>query len=785
MYDINTFELKKAESLSIHHAQSIPEIIYARVRKAEDKKADVPPDMLKNPLVNYENYGPYRFIAVQESRTVTVDVRDITPDNWAMHYAGLLNVFKDGIFSDRVQDYFINVHFGEEFGEFNDVTLSIIDYYFSLIMWQALIKLHMRIQPCHIFYDREMTAGTIKAYIDEHIIEDTRTTITTTQVNNLISDMLQAYHDIDKFANYLSNTLNLSDTADLMTKDPIYRDALTASYKGYQVDQVKDAIMKNTYLSIDRIKTAKQYLGHDHCLVDAWRAKEGINPKQYAEFTTAIGIKPNGHGGIFEDIVDTSFIGGGIKDPLYYFIESSTSRIAQIEKHKNVSKSGVLARIMGLNNMDTFLYPDPVYDCHSRNLVPIEVKSADHLKFLNLRWYRLSQNGQEKCIDYRRDKDLIGKTILLRSPCTCASNARGHAVCYKCYGKLAYTNYDAQLGFGINIGRIASELVTSKQTQKQLSAKHILEAAVNKINWVQEFYSFFEMENTLIRLNTDLENPQDYRILINQDSIESDSDYAGSADDEEDYDFAGYDEYITEFIITKKNGADPITITTEGGERLYITNELNGIIRRKAVPTEDWINIPMGSLKDLPLFYLKIQNNEISKILIKLKNLFNRSNEVKGKTIPALLQEIFDTNIEGSMGIASVHYEVILSNQIRDPEDVLERPDWDMWNPPYRILTLDESLTKNPSVTISLSYQKITRSFYDPLTYRKHGASFMDLFFMQNPQMVISGREIDRLTVHKDPKELYEPFTVVDDATKITAEDTTYTDDGSLLDVEK
>ena len=52
-------------------------------------------------------------------------------------------------------------------------------------------------------------------------------------------------------------------------------------------------------------------------------------------------------------------------------------------------------------------------------------------------------------------------------------------VCYKCYGKLAYTVFDRKQKIGINIGRIAVEVVTAKLTQMQLSVKHILEAIID------------------------------------------------------------------------------------------------------------------------------------------------------------------------------------------------------------------------------------------------------------------------------------------------------------------
>ena len=784
MYDKRIYDLMTAEKMGYKGLISdYQEIVYGRKKKLTEDPS-TPVTLRKNPLVNIQNYPLYETIANEENTIIDTDTIDIS--NWLTHYNSILNIMKDGIYSDYVQEYMIHVVFGKSG---LDCDLTIPDYYINLIMWRSIIALGDKIQPYHIFFVDDLRAKSIKSYIDEFVIDPHVGTIPIMDTSNSIADFLQYYHDIDQLSDYLANTLNLDDTAELMEKDEDFYNATHQSYSSYQVDQVNDAIMKNAQVSIERIKQAKSILGHDHCLVDVWRTGEGVNTKQYAEVTTGIGIKPDGRGGIFPKIVDTSYIGGGLKDPTDYFIDSSTARIAQIEKHKNVSKSGVLARIMSLNNTDTYLYPDPNYDCGNKNLIPIEVKSSDHLKSLNMRFYRMFPNGQEKCINAKRDQHLVGKTIYLRSPVTCISHALGKGVCRKCYGNLAYAVHDYAGDFGINIGCIASELVTSKQTQKQLSAKHILKASVDKIEWSIDFYSIFEMENTVVRLSSDLENPKDYTIYINQDGIESDSEYEGGmsddSDDDSDRSSGDLDDYITEFDVVKKSTGEVFHITTESGEKLFITNELNNIISRKAVPTDDRIAIPVSALKESPLFSIKVRNNEINKVLLKLKNLFNRSNEVRGKSIHELLQEIIDTNIEGDMGVNAIHYEVMLSNQIRDPEDVLIRPDWSIPNPPYRILTLDEALTKNPSVTISLSYQKITKQLYTPLTFQKEGASYMDLFFMEKPQRVI--RDLDEVDMQKkrQPGELWEPFKLIENVDKVTAEEIITEDDGTLLDIEE
>ena len=725
-----------------------------------------------NTFVNLENYGPYATIAHYDHFSILVPT--ITKENWRTHYDSVLNILKDGIYTPRVQCYMINVNFGDF-----DVDLSLIDYWFNLIMWSMLIFTDIPVRPKHIFFNEDIKASHIKDYIDEFFINENRSKYDNRRLNNIIADVLQCFHDIDIFSAYLSNTLNLEDTAELMMKDKEYYDCLHVSLASYPTEDIKDIGMDYAHKSVERIKRAKDILGHDHCLADALRTGEGINIKQYREFTINIGPKPDGHGGIHPSI-DKSFINGGVSEPLEYYVESSTGRTAQIIKFNNTSSSGTFARILGLNNMDSFLYPDPHYDCHTRHYVKVEVKSDKFLKHLSLMWYREHPNGIERSIDYRKDKHLIGKTIYLRSPITCASAAQGHGICYKCYGNLAYSVYNVDEQIGINIGRIAAEIITSKLTQMQLSTKHLLEAMITKITWCEDFHNFFDVEGNVIQVTSDIDY-KDLRMLIDPDSIDVESDNVADVGDDDELAAAmSYNEYITSFDVLRVSTGEVFHIYNDRSEHLFITAELNGIIRKKGEPVDDKISIGFNEIKDIPVFVMVLQNNEITKTLNQLKALYNKADSVKGKTISQIFQEILDTNIEGNLGISAIHYAVLLMNQIRDADNVFGTPNWYLNNPRYQILSLNEALNYNPSVTISLSYQKITKIFYSPLTYKKHGASFMDLFFMKRPQRVIRGIDDKPIERKRNPDEIYEPITFSENPYNVTTRDPIdVEDDGS------
>lgn len=728
-------------------------------------------NVTENTLYFLDNYGPLAGIAT--SKDFVLDTRLITRANWESYHDSVLNILRDGIYTDYVQKYMVKILFSDG----NDIELSIMDMYTNIIMWRLIVFSGMPIMSYHILFDEELTANSIKDYIDNHFINPNRTALGNKELSNIICDTVHCFHHINEFAPYLGNTLNLEDTVELMNEDEEFYECLHTSFAGLAFDEIKDKALKQAAKSIDRIKKSKPILGHDHCLADAWRAKEGINIMQYAEFSIGIGIKPDGRGGIFNHVINSSFINGGLTSPEDYFVESAVARLSQIIKFKSVSSSGAFARIMGLNNMDSSLYPDPNYDCGSKHLVPVIVRSDRHLRFLSLRYYRELPSTHEKCINYFTDKHLIGKTIYLRDPCTCTSAARGHGVCYKCYGDLAYSVYDSEEKMGVNIGRIASELITAKQTQKQLSIKHILDAKVEKVTWSPEFYSLFIMNEDIIQIDPELEKLNGYRILIDPDSIELENDGDDGNLDDEDLAAMMYNEYIMDFDVLVVSTGEIIHITNDRDNKLYFTNEFNGIIRKKGEPIEGKISIGMNEIKDNPLFIIRITNNEITQTLNKLKHLYNKSSDVKGRTISSLLQEILDTNISGDMNIAAVHYSIILMNQLRDSEDILSKPNWEYYEPDYRILTLNEALNANPAITISLSYQKIMRMFYNPLTYRKKGSSFMDLFFMEKPQNTLRGIDEAKPIHIPVPGELFEPIIFTDDPDKVTSPDVISDDD--------
>lgn len=711
---------------------------------------------MKEDLSNLTNYDKYYMYAdLVKNGSILIDTKDITHDTYLSHSNGIYNILKDGIETDYVHHLFISLKFDDCV-----LDLNIFDYYINLLLWRLFISAHQPIEPKHILLKKETTADTVKEYIDTYFIEPNVIKMSNKFMNNVIADTLFSFHSLNIFSQYLADTLCMEDTIDLAMKCPEF-DALLHDQLVNKVplEKIKDVGLENTNKGIEFIKNADKYLGYDHCLKYAFMAKEGINIRQFKEEAFNIGTKPDGQGGVFHEPIDSSYEMGALGiDPvtgnpcnlMAQFIDSSSSRFAQIISKKNVGDSGKFARILGLNNADTFLHPDPNYDCHTRAFLEITIKDKKTLKRFNNRYYRFDPDGIEYKLS-EKDEWIIGRKLYMRSPTTCWSHAHGRGICYKCYGDLAYINSN------INVGKIAAEMIGSQYTQMRLSAKHLLESLIRVIKWYKDFYSYFELDSDEIRLkNIDRKELMNSYMLIDLNEIQNENDddevihnHQYFSNDRHSMEDEGpfYSYYITGFKVQQANGeVVPIGSypTKEFDEaKLYLSNDLmdlmNKIIDKEGLMDDDndstIVSVPLSDLIDSTPFYIKIENNDLGKNLDLFMALINKSPVTKTYTRNTIIEALLENTAKGKIKIDAVHLEVLMANQIRSGHDILMMPDWSRGqDEPYELLTLDKALTNNPSVLVTLMYQKIARETANPLNFRKQAPSIYDPLFMRMPK---------------------------------------------------
>ena len=684
------------------------------------------------PLPQYSCYTELINTGVQCINTSIFTDMDILN----LHFYQLLDLFKDGIETDQIQTSVILVTFTD--GE--TVKLSVFDYWFNLLFWGLPVSSNHPIDSRYLWYYEDITQDSIADYINSTFLKLNRQNYTNMQINNMIDDVMYKFQFIDKFSLFLYNTSNNEDTIELMLNNKDFYDCIHCDLSNIPIEDVKDTGMKITKRGVQHILDSGK-----HWAIPYFKAKEGINIKQYREFQFNIGTVPDGNGGVYPLMINGNYANRGISDPALYAIDADKARIAQVLSHQNVGTSGAFARILGLNNMDDRLHPDPHHVCDSKHFVQVTIKDAKILSMYKGRWYRFTPDGVEYQMSLEPIKDnidLVGKTLLFRSPITCASRSRGHGICYRCYGGLSHTNND------INIGKIAAELLSSLLTQRLLSAKHLLETNIKKLMWNENFYTFFEINYSMIKLKDDTSYKK-FKIIL--DPMEDDEELEDDIDPT-----LAFNTYVTGCTIIDPKGNE-YYISTSDEDSLYLSPELNSIINKKTPDSDGLYILDLDSLKDKNLFYIEVVNNELGRTLEKIKNILNKNAEVRRLvTKDAITQALVDTIIEGGLNIDAIHLEIILSHQCKSYESNLIEPEWQYRNATYRMITLNEALKDNKSITISLMYKDINKLLFYPLSFMKSDPSVMDLFYMTKPQMYMSMEPVESNLV--DDKEVEGPI---------------------------
>lgn len=653
-------------------------------------------------------YGMYEELCSKGKQTIKTE--EINIQNIDSYFYSIINILKDGIETKEVQSMMLKVLFTDGI----DVNLSIFDYVINVMFWNLPVGVNKPITSMNLVFFEDITKRSIKEFIDTTFVDVYRKEIPFIMMNNIIDSVIGKFRDLRPFQVYLANTLNLEDSIELMQKYPEFNDAVHFSTAGIPLEDVKDKGLEAANVQIKYIKNS------NHCLRDSFRTGEAISPKQYKEVAVNIGTKPDGQGSVFPHPIEHSFMNGGLQTAEELTVESSVGRVAQILQKTNVGESGAFARSLELNNQDTFLNVDPFYVCKTRNFQRVTIENATMLGMFDLRYYRENPNGIDKLLKAKKDKHLIGKTLYFRSPMTCESAAHGHGICYKCYGDLAYANQE------VNCGQIAAEGLSSVYTQILLSAKHLLESLVIKMTWTEQFYQLFNVDFNTISLKDEF-NYKGFKMIINE-----------SLKTEDELDDTSYSYYINSFIVKDPSGNE-FEIKTTDKDNIYFSQDFIDIVlsanAAAEVNNEEIIEFDMSKLAEIPtLFIMEIKNNELSRTMDKCKKLIDSKSVIEQYDRNSILMEFIKTNISGNIKLNSVHFEVILMNQIRAAGDELEKPDWGNINEPYQILTLSKSLLNNPSITVRLQNSKIPETLRNPRNRFIKQASISDLFFMEQPQ---------------------------------------------------
>ena len=459
-----------------------------------------------------------------------------------------------------------------------------------------------------------------------------------------------------------------------------------------------EKIMKITN---DKVKKLKEIIVNDGktSLAKFIQSGSGVNLKQLGQLFGVIGLKPDLREKIIPFPIDTNFA-LGLKNIEHFYINATGCLKALLTSHNSIKDSGYLTRKLGILSIDTFIDKE-VDDCGTKHLLPIKIENETYLKFLHNRWYLEDDEDEEYKLLNEEDTDLIGKTILLRSPITCACK---HGICKTCYGELYKVNQN------MNIGIIAILILTNLISQRLLSAKHLLTAVVKMIGWDPRMLDYFDIFiNRIIK-----KEDANISIKIKKDHIDTNEE-------------SEVDQYeINQFIIVDDNKEIVIDL------HIVVTlNEyLNELLESVYDEENDVYVFKNKNLVEInSLFSFQINNNGLTRALIEITNLIEKNSYIKEHNMFEVYEKFTSLVDEAGIDINFIHLEVILMNMMHFTGSREELATEDIM-PEYNIYNISDSVQygkNSPSKSLIFEYirkQILTDSFG---TFQKTGSSVYDV----------------------------------------------------------
>lgn len=557
-----------------------------------------------------------------------------------------------------------------------------------------------------------------------------------------------------KFADYIGTSIDLEQFRDMCKRMPEFEEGLYAKLD----ESLQPAEMEEQKKKIDEHQLQLILNDRELTTMKIMLASNSTKFQQVAEIIGLVGTKPAGDGNTLPYPINGNWLTMGMDDVIKYFINCISGRNAGIINHEFMGSAGYLLILVALLCVDVKL-SKTVDDCHTANPVPITISSQEHLQKLDGRWYRFNQRDSYHCIDSRADTHLVGMTIWLRSPVTCAAP---DGICHVCYGELYHTNKTLH-----SVGCYAAFNQMNPLVQGLLSAKHTQKPNSVKIEFNTEFNKFFVLSTTEVVLNPSLDDSVEYSLVILIDDIHS-SDFMDEddnitvttrfgkskkrkrkdKDDEEGDDVLGDEPdlrlnyyvpkfYVVRYLHSKKKGIQEIIeIADVNKSELFMHEDFLARMIRADDDALDGCPYLYIDLDDIGLeefiFMVDVQNNEQTVPMKKMKLLIHNRYHGGAKTLEDMVQMMLDLTIASGFDAVSVHGEIVIRQLIRRIDNALHRPDFSRVIMPgdYTIMSVLTALKQNSSISVSMSSSYLKYQLVQLLlTYDKRDVSDIDYWY--------------------------------------------------------
>lgn len=629
----------------------------------------------------------------------------------------LYRYMKQGFERPEVRKHPLRFKFTEDEAE-PEKTMEVRHFIVNLCLWSAFIRYDKldELNSGQIYDCTNVTEDSLYGYINEHLIAPYRSTIDSKCISKALDDVIYLLSLIYiDFTLIMGLTMDMETFIELRKKYPRFAELLnTKPEPGMQPAEIENMIHErlNEYLDI----VTEQ--DKDNNLRPFIVTGTGINKGQLAQLSIMGGLKPDIEGNVNPTPIDSNFINGGLNSITNFYIDGQAGCKPLILNKTVMGKSGYFSyKTMTLSS--NYRLSRTVDDCHTHRLIEFVIKSKKHLNKLDKRYYRFPSEPEDvlHVINKKKDKHLIGQTILLRDPSTCKAH---DGICHICYGDLYYTNNDP----AFHVGRYAATEINEPIQQKILSSKHMLTTNSKPIEFQEGFERFFSIMSNKINLNMDSdEKLTDWKFFIADDDIYMTDELSG-----DDVDFKYYVEKFS--LINKKTGEE--MVFEEKSERgMYLYASTTYLLRKDK--QLEGRSFTLGSLnEDLPIAIINVVNNELSTPLKNIIKLLDRKDHFGCNTIDELINKMVQLTIDSGMRVDAVHCSMIIKGLIRDADNILMPPSFDDGEDHYQILTVSKALLFNPSFTVSFSFDNANKQIVNPTTYKKYKPSDYDIHYRED-----------------------------------------------------
>jgi hypothetical protein len=564
---------------------------------------------------------------------------------------------------------------------------------FKVTAGKALLNLIL-LYPYYITLSEFSSDRIITTEVDDKIlgkyldrtIKDLYDNCSTESLNDIMGTVIENLMFIGiSIVSNSGNTLSIKDIFEAMECDPEIKDLI--NYKiptNLSFDEIEVDIKEKGLILADKLTKVNVNFRR---LIHSGSA---INKDQLTQSLLSVGLKPDLAGYVLPEPIDSSFL-RGLNNVEEYFVNAIGGRKALITNFKQVRNSGYMARKLALNAI-THKIDQSTQFCNTTHTLNLKIQDRLHAKRLAGRYFL--ENGKPVFHSESDLLEMIGQDVKLFSPITCCNET---GVCQYCYGNLA--KYNAT----IHAGLYGTLLISEQLTQRLLSSKHLLKTRSIKIDWPEEFLKSFTVERTEI-----IADPEVKRIFIAIEDISDDEENNGK--------------YVSNKIqILKEN--EKVKKTLNIPVDLYLEKE----IWETAIEHEDGsLELKLNNESDL-VFFIFIENNELSASLQKLLNIFEKESYEDFNLMYSDLIFLFNEN---GIRSQSIHIEMILRGFVRDDTNIILRPNFsgiDM--PQYQILKLNQAILNSPSLTNSLSFERIENQLLSTTIFDKTENNPFDIFY--------------------------------------------------------